>query len=223
MKTYIVIPAFNEERVIRRVLEDVLREYEHVVVVDDASSDKTYDQARSTKAVVLRHMINRGQGAALKTGICYALEQGADTIVTFDSDGQHQVSDIGKLLAPLAAGKYDIILGSRFLQPSSQIPTTRRFVLQAGIVFTRLFSHIRVTDTHNGLRAMTADAARKIRIVQDRMAHASEILEEIMFHRLRYMEVPVTVLYSEYSKDKGQGNLGMFKIAFKFLMSKILH
>lgn len=221
MNTWIVIPAFNEAKVIRQVLTDVLRTYPNVVVVDDCSTDATAFESSQTSAVVIQHLINRGQGAALKTGMSYALSQGADAIVTFDSDGQHAVADIEKLLQPIAQGTHDIVLGSRFLQDGSNVPPLRRIVLQLAVLFTRLVSRIAITDTHNGLRAMSAAAAKKIRIVQDRMAHASEILDEIVRNQLRYTEVPVTITYSYYSKEKGQSSLAMFKIAAKFLFYKL--
>ncbi len=221
MNIVIVIPAFNEGKTLGSVVDAVRQRYSNVVVVDDASRDDTASVGREHHAVVLRHLINRGQGAALKTGIVYALQIGADAIVTFDADGQHSVDDIPLLLSPIEKKTHDVVLGSRFLLPSTNIPSLRKIILRAGVLFTRFFSHIDVTDTHNGLRAMSRDAAEKIRIVQDRMAHASEILDEIVHHRLRYTEVPVTILYTEYSKTKGQGNLAFIKIAFKFLISKL--
>ncbi|MBI2984441.1 MAG: glycosyltransferase family 2 protein [Candidatus Kerfeldbacteria bacterium] len=221
MNIWVVIPAFNEARVIRQVVETVLARYPQVVVVDDASMDDTIGEARRTRAHVLQHIINRGQGAALKTGISYSLGQGAGVVVTFDADGQHSIDDIPTLLAPITAGTHDIVLGSRFLRSADAIPPLRRLVLRLAVLFTRWVSGIKVTDTHNGLRAMTAEAAGKIRIVQDRMAHASEILDEIVRHRLRYVEVPVTITYSYYARGKGQSSLAMFKIAFKFLVHKI--
>lgn len=223
MKTLVVIPAFNEGTVIKQVLDGVLRLYPNVVVVDDASSDDTYQQACRSPAVVLRHLTNRGQGAALMTGVTYALQQDADVIVTFDADGQHQVRDIERLLKPILAGTHDVVLGSRFLEDGSNVPPLRHMILQLAILFTRVFSNIQVTDTHNGLRAFSAAAARKIRIVQDRMAHASEILDEIVRHQLRYTEVPVTITYSYYSKGKGQKNIELFRIAMKYLIHKISH
>jgi glycosyltransferase involved in cell wall biosynthesis len=221
MKTWIVIAAYHEGRVIRDVARAVCALYPNVVVVDDASADNTGDEARAAGATVLRHLINRGQGAALKTGIVYALSQGAEAIVTFDADGQHDPKEIAAMLAPIERGEADITLGSRFLQGGSNVPPLRRIVLRLGIMFTRIFSHIKVTDTHNGFRAMNRAAAEKIRIIQDRMAHASEILDEIIHHKLRYKEVPVTITYSYYSKEKGQNSLAMFKIAIKFLMYKL--
>lgn len=220
MNTWVVIPAFNEESVIGPIVVQVRRKFP-VVVVDDASGDRTADIAEQSGAIVLRHVINRGQGAALKTGIDFALLRGADAVVTFDADGQHRVEDIDALLAPIASGTHDVALGSRFLKDGSNIPPLRRFILRLAVLFTRIFSHIKVTDTHNGLRAFTKGAALKIRIKQDRMAHASEILDEIVHYGLRYTEVPVTITYSHYSKAKGQGNLAMFRIALKYLIHKI--
>lgn len=221
MKTWIVIAAYNEGRVIGDVVRRVRETYPNVVVVDDASTDNTAAEAGAAGAVVLEHLINRGQGAALKTGIVYALRQGAECLVTYDADGQHDPKDLPAMVAPIAAGEVDIVLGSRFLRDGSNVPPLRRMVLRLGIAFTRFFSHIRVTDTHNGFRAMNRLAAEKIRIVQDRMSHASEILDEVVHHHLRYTEVPVTITYSYYSKEKGQSSIAMFKIALKFLFYKL--
>lgn len=223
MKTWVVIPAYNEASVIGRVIADVRAVGPNVVVVDDASTDGTGQVARQIGVPVIEHIINRGQGAALKTGIRYALEHGADIIVTFDSDGQHQATDIARLVAPVESGQADVVLGSRFITNGSNVPPLRRLVLKFGVWFTRLVSRIKVTDTHNGLRAMNRQAAQKIRLVQDRMAHASEILDEIVRHRLRYTEAPVTVTYNYYSRAKGQSSGAMFRIAFKFLISKLMH
>lgn len=221
MNTWIVVAAYNEGKVIRGVIERVRTTHPNVVVVDDASTDNTANEARAAGAIVLEHLINRGQGAALKTGIVYALKQGADCIVTYDADGQHDPKDLPAMIAPIEAGEVEIVLGSRFLRDGSNVPPLRRIVLRLGIAFTRFFSHIKVTDTHNGFRAMNRTAAEKIRIVQDRMSHASEILDEVVYHKLRYTEVPVTITYSYYSKEKGQSSISMFKIALKFLFYKL--
>ncbi len=218
---WIVVPAFNEASVIFGVLKNLRAQHQHIVVVDDASSDETVTEAERSGVIVLRHLINRGQGAALKTGIDFVLARGAETIVTFDADGQHDVNDIPKLLAPVVDGSFDVVLGSRFLGSGSSVPPLRRLALRFGVLFTRFFSRVNVTDTHNGLRALSRRAAETIRIVQDRMAHASEILDEIAVHRLRYTEVPVNVTYSNYSREKGQKTTEMFKIAMKFLLHKL--
>lgn len=223
MNTWIVIAAYNEGTVIRGVVEGVKKQYQNVVVTDDSSTDSTADEARAAGAIVLEHLINRGQGAALKTGITYALRQGAEAVVTFDADGQHDPNEIAALLEPLEKNEVDIVLGSRFIKSGSNVPPLRRMALKAGILFTRVMSRINVTDTHNGFRAMNRVAAEKIKIVQDRMAHASEILDEIVYHKLRYKEVPVTITYSYYSKEKGQKTSALFKIAFKILAHKLTH
>jgi glycosyltransferase involved in cell wall biosynthesis len=191
-----------------------------VVVIDDGSSDETATVARKAGAIVLRHTLNRGQGAALQTGIDYALQRGAEVIVTFDSDGQHQVEDVEALLAPVLEGRCDVALGSRFLSGESRVPLMRKFTLKLGILFTRLVSGIRVTDTHNGLRAFSREAATKIQIRQDRMAHASEILDEIAQLRLRYLEVPTRILYTDYARSKGQRSSAAFRIVWDFLIGK---
>lgn len=223
MKTWIVIAAYNEGTVIRGVVEKVRLRWPDVVVVDDASVDQTAAEAGAAGATVLTHLINRGQGAALKTGITFALRRGADIIVTFDADGQHDPQDIAAMVEPIERGLVDVTLGSRFLNAESNVPPLRRLALKAGVAFTKFMSRINVTDTHNGLRAMNRGAAEKIRIVQDRMAHASEILDEIVRHKLRYKEVPVTITYSYYSREKGQSTSAMFRIAFKIFMHKLTH
>jgi len=156
----------------------------------------------------------------LQTGIEFALARGADIIVTFDSDGQHQLEDVDALIAPVAEGRCDVALGSRFLHPQSRVPLARRLTLKAGVLFTRLISHIRVTDTHNGLRALSRRAAQAIEIRQDRMAHASEILDEIARLKLRYVEVPTRILYTEYSRQKGQKSSAAVRIAWDFLVGR---
>lgn len=223
MNVWIVIAAYNEAKVIQGVVEHVRKIYPNVVVVDDASTDSTASEARSAGAVVRQHLINRGQGAALKTGIIYALQRGAEAVVTFDADGQHDPQEIPLLLEPIEKGEVDITLGSRFLTDGSNIPPLRRLALKAGILFTRATSRIDVTDTHNGFRAMNRSAAEKIRMTQDRMAHASEILDEVVRHKLRYKEVPVTISYSYYSRAKGQSTSAMFRIAFKIFVHKLTH
>ncbi len=217
---YVVVPAYNEELVIRNVIRGLKARCAHVVVVDDGSRDKTSAEATKAGAIVLTHLINRGQGAALKTGIDYALGCGAEVIVTFDSDGQHQAEDMDRLVAPILRGETDVTLGSRFLEPQSQIPALRKFTLKLGVLFTRLISRVRVTDTHNGLRALSRAAALRIQIRQDRMAHASEILDEIGRLQLRYREVPTKILYSDYTRQKGQRSSAAFRIAYDFLLGK---
>lgn len=201
---WVVVAAYNEAPVIAGVVSGIRRSGYPVVLVDDGSNDRTGDIALAAGAVVARHPINLGQGAALQTGIEYALERGADALVTFDADGQHSPSAISALLAAIQEPGIDFALGSRFLRAGTRLPMSRRILLMAATWFTRATTGLAVTDTHNGLRAMTARGARSIRLRQNRMAHASEILHQIAQSRLAYVEVPVSIEYSAYSLGKGQ-------------------
>ncbi len=220
-RVFIVIAAFNEARTIRDVVQQLLVHYPDVVVVDDASSDGTALCLKGLKVFLLRHILNRGQGAALQTGITFALQQGADVIVTFDADGQHHEKNISALVEPILRGECDVSLGSRFLGSAHNIPFARRVILKAGIVFTRIASGIKVTDVHNGLRAFSGEAARSLRISMDRMAHASEILDHLKTRKLRFKEVPVDITYSTLSLRKGQSSWGALKIALDVFYKKL--
>jgi glycosyltransferase involved in cell wall biosynthesis len=203
MPIWVVIAAFNEARVVADVVAGVVRCGYPVVVVDDGSTDDTAKRA-AARAHVVRHPVNLGQGAALQTGIDFALQRGAEIIVTFDADGQHRAADIERLVAALREGPADFALGSRFLGRAIAISTSRRLLLRAATLFTKLTTGLRLTDTHNGLRAMTRRGAERIRLRQNRMAHASEILAQIAASGLPYVEVPVRIEYTAYSVGKGQ-------------------
>jgi glycosyltransferase involved in cell wall biosynthesis len=203
VRVWVVIAAYNEAAVIHRVISDVARCGYRMIVVDDGSSDQTAAAAGAADFVI-RHPINLGQGAALQTGIDYALEQGADIIVTFDADGQHRPTEIERLIGALEKARADFALGSRFLGSSTGVPLSRRWLLKAATLFTQVTTGLRLSDTHNGLRAMTRRGARMIRLRQNRMAHASEILSQIAASRLSYVEVPVSIDYNAYSLAKGQ-------------------
>jgi polyprenyl-phospho-N-acetylgalactosaminyl synthase len=209
---YVVVAAYCEPDIIAETVGTLVDCFPHVVIVDDGSPDATAERASRAGAVVLRHPFNLGQGAALQTGIAYALKQGARYVATFDADGQHAISDLKRMLEVLKEDDLDIVLGSRFLGESHDLPRLRWIGLKAAVLFTKLTSGLRLTDTHNGLRAMTADAARKLNMRQNRMAHASEIINGIARFRLRYREVPVTIRYSEYSLSKGQKLTGSVNI-----------
>ena len=201
---WVVIAAYNEARVIGAVVADVNAAGHRVVVVDDGSNDATADLAARAGAVLIRHPINLGQGAALQTGIEFALAERADVVVTFDADGQHRAADVAGLIDALDRHGADFALGSRFLGEATELPPARRVLLKAATWFTRATTGLRVTDSHNGLRAMTRRGAGRIRLRQNRMAHASEILHQIAASGLTYVEAPVTIHYSAYSLAKGQ-------------------
>jgi glycosyltransferase involved in cell wall biosynthesis len=219
---FIVVPAYNEGARLGKVLDELGRTGYHVVVVDDGSSDQTSDVARRHGCFVLRHVFNRGQGAALQTGVTFALREGADVIVTFDADGQHQTSDLPALLAPVLERRSDVALGNRFLSGQSNVPGFRKLVLQLGRVFTFLTSGLRVGDCHNGYRAFSRKGATAINLRQDRMAHASEIYDQIKRSRLSYEEVPVTIRYSAETLAKGQKLSNSVSVLFQYLYGKLV-
>lgn len=217
---FVVIPAYNEAVSIVDVVRSVRAVYPNVVVVDDGSADETGRLALEAGAVRLRHVVNRGQGAALQSGIEYAVAQQAEVVVTFDADGQHAVSDIAKMISPIVEGEVEITLGSRFLGQSPNMPRTRRLLLKGGLLFTRWTSGAQLTDTHNGLRAFSRKAASAIRIRLDGMAHASELIEYVHLSGLAYREVPVRIQYTTYSLAKGQRSVGAIRIVFDYFMDK---
>lgn len=220
---WVVIAAYNEQSRLGDTLARLLATgYGNVVVVDDGSRDDTAAVALKHPVWVLRHLLNLGQGAALQTGIAFALKNAADYVVTFDADGQHDPTEIDRVLAPVAAGEADVALGSRFLGRTVAMPFARKLVLKGGILFTRLASNVRVTDTHNGFRAFSRAAAEKVRITQNRMAHASEILDRVREHALRYTEVPVTIRYSADTLAKGQSSWNAVRIVFDFLLGRAI-
>lgn len=220
-KVFAVVAAYNEQRALGEVLKNLKPFVDEIVVVDDGSSDNTFNIAREAKVKVLRHVINRGQGAAQQTGNEYALQQGADIIIHFDADGQHDINDIPKFVEPIKRGEADVVLGSRFLG-SANLPLTRKLILKLGLLFMWFYSGLRLTDSQNGFRALSKEAAKKITITQDGMAHASEILDEIAEQKLRYIEVPVKIHYSKETLAKGQGSLNAINIATRLIWDKFL-
>lgn len=218
---WIVIAAYNEAACIEEVVRAVRVGYPHVVVVDDGSRDDTAERARRAGARVLRHAVNRGQGAALQTGITFALRRGAAYVVTYDADGQHRPEDISALLAPIVAGRCDITLGSRFLGGAVNLPRSRRLLLKGAVWFTRLVNRVALTDAHNGLRAFSRRAAERLNITQDRMAHASELIDQVRESGLRFEEVPVEIRYTAYSLAKGQSPRGALQILFHYLVGRV--
>lgn len=220
--TYIVIAAYNEEKSLPKVVKSLLNAgYKNIIAVDDGSVDNTYYAGLQAGAIMLKHSVNRGQGAALKTGIDYALLAGAEIIVTFDADGQHRIEDLPSMILPVAKGYVDITLGSRFLR-KTKVPLLRKILLKGSIMVIWIFYGIKMTDAHNGFRAMSQKAAKKIDITCDRMAHASEIVEEIHKKKLRYKEISIKIIYTDETLKKGHGSyFGAVKI-LKDMVSKRL-
>ncbi|GAB4095666.1 glycosyltransferase family 2 protein [Brachybacterium horti] len=217
-RTWFVVPLFNEGEVIGDVIRALRTRYPLVVCVDDGSADASARIAEEAGAAVVRHPFNLGQGAALKTGIDYALrDPGMRQVVTFDADGQHQVDDAAAMIALREEEGVDVVLGSRFLDGRTRPGLIKRIVLRGAVWYSNITSGVRLTDAHNGLRVLGREACEKIAIEQNRMAHASEIVEEIGRHELTVREHPVHILYTDYSRSKGQSVLNSVNIVIDML------
>jgi polyprenyl-phospho-N-acetylgalactosaminyl synthase len=222
-QVYIVIPVYNEEQVIATVIRNTQKYFKNIVCVDDGSKDNSASEIKKTSAYLVRHPINMGQGAALQTGIEFARSfNNAKYFVTFDADGQHRVDDVMAMVKELKKGKSDIILGSRFLgQEAENMPKLKRIILRLAIKFSNITSGVKLTDTHNGLRVFNRHVAENVQITMSDMAHASEFLEIIREKQFRYTEVPVKIVYTDYSRGKGQSILNAVNIAFDVLLKRI--
>jgi glycosyltransferase involved in cell wall biosynthesis len=204
-RTWLIVPIYNEGPIVGEVIQAALRVFPNIVCVDDGSTDNSAQAVHEAGATLVQHPINLGQGAALRTGLDYALSiPDADFFVTFDSDGQHQVEDAVAMVERLDSEPLDVVIGSRFLDKRTKVGFVKSVVLRLAILFERISTGIKLTDAHNGLRALNRHAATVIEINQNRMAHASEIPAQIARNKLRYAEQPVHVVYSAYSKAKGQ-------------------
>jgi glycosyltransferase involved in cell wall biosynthesis len=215
----IILPAYNESNVISLVISDINKEgFKNILVVDDCSSDNTKSIAEQAGAIVLRHPINRGAGAATATGIEYAKRNNFEKIILMDSDGQHSSKDIKKLLAEL--DNFDVVIGSRMIGNLESMPVQRKLANKVGSLVTLFFFGKFVHDSQSGFKAFNRCAIDCIKITFDRYEFCSEIVGEISRHSLTVKEVPIKVLYSEHSMSKGHGqSIGNgFKMIIKFLM-----
>lgn len=198
MNVWICIPAYNEERTIGDVIDSLRKEgWKKIIVVNDGSVDRTAEIARSKGAVVVSHQKNMGLGAALRSGLSKALELGAEIAVTFDADGQHDASDVKKLVE--AANHADLVIGYRQMV---NIPLNKKignFILN---VITGILGGP-FTDSQSGLRALNRRALQTIKITCERYAVSSEILIRARKAGLRISEVPTICRFSEYSRAKG--------------------
>lgn len=205
-RTAVVMPAYNEASVLGPLLREVREVFPHVVVVDDGSDDGTAAVAVAAGAVALRHGVNVGQGAALETGLRYAVRQGFPYVVTMDADGQHRPEDALALVRHLdeRRAELDLVLGSRFLGTPRRSGRLRALVLRAAARVSSRLHGLPLTDVHNGLRAFTGPVAQAVRFRHVDMAHASELYDIIRRHGFRFAEHPVDVRYTAYSRRKGQ-------------------
>lgn len=221
-KVFIIVPCYNEGTVIRNTLKKLLTTGYQIILIDDGSTDETPKLTQDFPIHYIRHIVNLGQGAALQSGMQHALQLGAEIVVHFDADGQHQINDISQVIAPILQNEADIVLGSRFQNSSNNVPFSKKILLRLGIILNGFLTGIWLSDAHNGLRAMNERALSTIRLQVNGMAHASEILIEIKKHKLRFKEVPVEIQYTEYSMQKGQSIWNSFHIFTDLLARKFL-
>lgn len=218
--TWIIIPLYNEEQMIARVVSEVKQTFTNVVCIDDGSTDGSVNAAEKAGALVIRHPMNLGQGAALQTGFDYVLSRTpARYVATFDADGQHQVSDVVAMRKAALDSDLAIVFGSRFLEGTpTDIPRLRRLVLRLAALFMRMTTGATLTDAHNGLRLLRRDALGYVKLRHNRMAHASEIVEQLISSGLTWQERPVHITYTDYSRSKGQSSLNSVNILVELLL-----
>ena len=222
-EVFVIIPALNENAVLRATVSGLVPYGYMIVVVDDGSATPAENCLAGLNAYYVRHATNLGQGAALQTGTEFALERDASVIVHFDADGQHDPALIERLLEPIVRGRADVVLGSRFLDPADLrlVPKIKRILLKLGAAISWAFTGVWLTDAHNGFRAFSRDAAEKINMRERGFAHATEILELLRRAKLSYVEVPATVRYTAYSLAKGQSIFNGFNIVIDLMLRKI--
>jgi glycosyltransferase involved in cell wall biosynthesis len=220
---FVVIPAYNENAVLRSTVMDLVPLGYSIVIVDDGSAIPAQSCLDGLDVYCIRHDINLGQGAALQTGSDFALLKGARIIVHFDADGQHGAAMAGRLIEPIVNGEVEVTLGSRFLNPDHRraVPLQKRLLLKAGVFVSWTFTGMWLSDTHNGLRALSRTAAESIVLRENGFAHATEILDLLRRAKLPYREVPVSIRYTDYSRKKGQSIFNSCNILIDLLLRRI--
>jgi UDP-N-acetylglucosamine---dolichyl-phosphate N-acetylglucosaminyltransferase len=225
MKIFVVMPAYNEEKKIGSVIKDLRNHgYTDIIVVDDGSRDNTRKISISRGAIVVKHVINMGYGGALMTGMEYAFRNGADIAVSFDADGQHDVNDIKRVVKPILDKKSELVIGIRMLN-KKEMPFIRR-VGNFGLTFlTFLLFGVWTQDSQSGFRAVSKNAWSKMNLKSSGFEYSSEMMKEIACHNIKFAEVPIRVIYSDYSlsKSHGQSVIGGFKTFLGMLKRRILN
>lgn len=222
MHLVILIPAYNEAKVIGSVIDALPKSLKHVdtitpLVIDDHSTDDTRKVAKSHGARCIRHSMNLGAGGATITGMEAARRMKADIVVTLDADGQHDPNDIAKLIKPIINNEADVVIGSRLKVKSKAMPPYKRFGNWLLNFVTFIFFGIWVTDSQSGFKAFSNHALQSIKLSTSGYEFCSEIIGEIRDKKLTYQEIPINVIYTAYSKSKGQPALNAINIFFGLL------
>lgn len=221
----IVIPVYNESQVVKNVIESlkIKRPKDIIIAVNDGSSDNSLDVLLSIKRIyTLSHDVNLGQGAALQTGIAMARKLDCKYVVTFDSDGQHSSDDIQPFFDDIESKNLDIIMGSRFLDGStSNVSTFKKYFLKLSTIFTYIVSGIKLSDSHNGFRIINIRNNPKFELRHNGMSHASEVIDLVKSLNMQYAEKPCTIIYSDYSKAKGQSIWNSINIVLEIFVQRL--
>ena len=204
-KVFILIPVYNEESKIGQVIDSLKSSFKNILVVNDGSTDETRSIIEKTDVIIINHILNLGQGAAISSGINYLkTENAARALITFDADGQHSVDDAVLFAKEIIKCDEDIIFGSRFIQNKANIPYIKRILLIIVTNITNLLTNTRLSDTHNGLKAIKKSCLSKINISIDGFAFESQIIQQVGKQKIKYKEMPTNTIYTDYSKRKGQ-------------------
>ncbi|MBL7053802.1 glycosyltransferase family 2 protein [Patescibacteria group bacterium] len=221
-RVVIIIPAYNEQETIFNVIVKAREMSDYVIVIDDGSKDNTKNIAKQAGAIVYSHFINLGLGATLATGLRAATKYQADIVVTMDADGQHQASDINRLISPIISKQADVVIGSRLIgEDKQQMPISRRAYNYLANFITYLLYLQKTSDSQSGLRAFSADAVRKMEIKSQRMEVSSEFFKEIKKNNLCLKEIPIKPIYTDYSMSKGQSFFTGVKTFLRLILNRL--
>lgn len=224
MKIIVVVPAFNEEKVIASVMAKIPSRIKNhsvkMVVINDGSVDQTEKIVKSRRKLVISHPINRGLGAALATGFEYAKQRGFDVLVTLDGDGQHNPKEIERLIKPILQGNADFVVGTRIQK--KQMPVIKRLLTMTASIVTFIFTGVWTTDSQSGFRAFSRKAIEQINITVDRMEVSSVFFHECKIKNLKIMEIPISTIYTRYSLKKGQSAWNSFNIVSRLALKRVL-
>lgn len=229
LKVCVIIPAFNEAKVIYSVISDLKTEFKRnkihgdVVVINDRSSDDTGAVARDAGAIVIDHLVNQGAGGATSTGLFFAKENTYDIVVTMDADGQHIASDVVRGIELIKGGDADVLIGSRLID-SKGMPRIKRLGNVGLSTITKLLFGINSTDSQSGLRVFNKDAILKIEWRSTGYDFCSEMLWRAKQLNLTVRDYPIKAVYTEYSAGKGQNNwnaINIIKALVKRRLSEI--
>ena len=202
---YVIVPAYNEEKVIKETISNLLKKFSNVIVVDDGSTDGTFNEIKDLDVKILHHEINLGVGAAVQTGFEYvSMIHSAHAVITFDADGQHSVKDAESMAKEVMMSDADIIFGTRFPKFARNIPLVKRIALKIITKITDFMTGVSLSDAHNGLKAFKASALRNLELNFSAYSYESELITQVSKKKLKYTEMPTDIKYTNYSIKKGQ-------------------